>query len=84
MDATWAVILTSSALAHRRGVEAHPHNPCFGTRPLLEDGKTRGEYEWEDYKSVLAKVKDLASGLRRIDCNPVRRIFLRFLASQVA
>lgn len=56
----------------RRGVETHPHNPCFGVRTFEEDGKTRGEYEWEDYKSVLAKVKDLSSGLRRIDLLPVR------------
>ena len=55
-----------------RGVEEHQHNPCFGVRSVGEDGKTRGEYEWEDYKSVFAKVKDIASALRRIDLNPVR------------
>lgn len=65
--------LTQKKFANdRRGVETHPHNPCFGIRPLAEDGKTRGEYEWEDYKSVLAKVKDIASGLRQIDLAPVR------------
>jgi long-chain acyl-CoA synthetase len=53
-----------------RGVEEHQHNPCFGVRSVGEDGKTRGEYEWEDYKSVFAKVKDIASALRRIDLNP--------------
>lgn len=49
-------------------------------RTLEEDGKTRGEYEWEDYKSVLAKVKDIGSGLRRIDLAPVRLILCTWIA----
>lgn len=47
----------------RRIVKEFPGNPCLGKRKRLNNGKM-GDYEWETYKSVFEKVKNLGAGLR--------------------
>lgn len=44
----------------------------MGVRKLLPDGKTRGDYVWEDYISVFNRVRDVASGLKSLGFERVR------------
>lgn len=48
----------------------------MGVRKLLPDGKTRGDYVWEDYISVFNRVRDIASGLKSLGFERVRQVYV--------
>jgi hypothetical protein len=56
----------------RRGVRVGGDHQAMGVRKLLPDGKTRGDYVWEDYISVFNRVRDIASGLKSLGFERVR------------
>eukprot|EP00054_Salpingoeca_dolichothecata_P011451 m.63565 g.63565 ORF g.63565 m.63565 type:complete len:712 (-) comp19472_c0_seq1:101-2236(-) len=71
-----------------RSIETYPDRPCFGTREVLKvefeeqaDGRkfrkeTRGEYKWETFKQVDARVQKVGSGLTETGMVPGSRIAL--------
>lgn len=56
----------------RHGVKVGGDHQAMGVRKLLPDGKTRGDYVWEDYISVFNRVRDIASGLKSFGFERVR------------
>jgi len=54
----------------RRARARYPRSPFLGTREYLRDG-SRGEYIFQSYEQIAAKVDGLYSGLLNLGVQPV-------------